>query len=70
MSELNAKFIPFSAHTRLSGIDTESTAIRKGAVDAILAYVRSAANSPTSDSEETIAAARRRYRKLRFALCR
>jgi K+-transporting ATPase ATPase B chain len=58
MSELNAKFIPFSAHTRLSGIDTESTAIRKGAVDAILAYVRSAANSPTSDSEETIAAAR------------
>ena len=58
MSELNAKFIPFSAHTRLSGIDTELTAIRKGAVDAILAYVRSAANSPTSDSEETIAAAR------------
>ena len=51
MSELNAKFIPFSAHTRLSGIDTELTAIRKGAVDAILAHVRSTANGPLSDPE-------------------
>lgn len=57
MSELNAKFIPFSAHTRLSGIDTESTSIRKGEVGAILAYVRSTANGPTA-SEETIASAR------------
>ena len=51
MSELNAKFIPFSAYTRLSGIDTELTAIRKGAVDAILAHVRSTANGPLSDPE-------------------
>ena len=51
MSELNAQFIPFSAHTRLSGIDTELTAIRKGAVDAILAHVRSTANGPPSDPE-------------------
>jgi len=57
MSELNAKFIPFSAHTRLSGIDTELTAIRKGAVDAILAHVRSTANGPLSDPE-TISSAR------------
>jgi high-affinity K+ transport system ATPase subunit B len=51
MIELNAKFIPFSAHTRLGGIDTELTAIRKGAVDAILANVRSTANGPLSDPE-------------------
>ena len=36
MSELNAKFIPFSAQTRMSGVDFGSTSIRKGAVDAIL----------------------------------
>jgi K+-transporting ATPase ATPase B chain len=58
MSELSAKFIPFSAHTRLSGVETESTAIRKGAVDAILAYVCSAANGSTSNAVVTITAAR------------
>ena len=37
MGELNAKFIPFSAQTRMSGVEFGSTSIRKGAVDAILA---------------------------------
>jgi K+-transporting ATPase ATPase B chain len=40
MNALNAKFIPFSAQTRISGIDAEGTSIRKGAVDAVLDYVR------------------------------
>jgi K+-transporting ATPase ATPase B chain len=39
MAPLGAKFIPFSAHTRISGIDVEGTSIRKGAVDAIVAFV-------------------------------
>jgi len=39
MAPMNAKFIPFSAQTRLSGIDVEGSSIRKGAVDAILAWV-------------------------------
>ncbi|HZR74285.1 potassium-transporting ATPase subunit KdpB [Bradyrhizobium sp.] len=39
MSELNAKFIPFSAQTRMSGVEFGSTSVRKGAVDAILAYL-------------------------------
>ncbi|MBN9547019.1 MAG: potassium-transporting ATPase subunit KdpB [Alphaproteobacteria bacterium] len=34
-----ARFVPFSASTRLSGIDTNGTSIRKGAVDAVLAWV-------------------------------
>ena len=34
MAPLNANFIPFSAQTRISGIDFEVIAIRKGAVDA------------------------------------
>jgi len=35
-------FIPFSAQTRISGIDIGSTSIRKGAVDAVLRMVPSA----------------------------
>src|SRR5579884_4141046 len=39
MGELKAQFIPFSAQTRMSGVDFGPTSIRKGAVDAILAYL-------------------------------
>jgi K+-transporting ATPase ATPase B chain len=39
MAPLNAHFIPFSAQTRISGIDVDGMSIRKGAVDAVLAYV-------------------------------
>jgi K+-transporting ATPase ATPase B chain len=40
MAELEARFIPFSAQTRMSGIDIGGTVIRKGAVDAVIAHVR------------------------------
>src|SRR5208282_5389293 len=36
MAHLNAQFVPFSAQTRMSGLDLEGHTIRKGAVDAIL----------------------------------
>src|SRR6185295_10568350 len=39
MKELNATFIPFTAQTRMSGIDAGSSSVRKGAVEAILNYV-------------------------------
>jgi potassium-transporting ATPase ATP-binding subunit len=39
MSELNAKLIPFSAQTRMSGVEFGTTSIRKGAVEAILNYL-------------------------------
>jgi K+-transporting ATPase ATPase B chain len=39
VSELNARFIPFSAQTRMSGVEFGSTSIRKGAVDAILGFL-------------------------------
>ncbi len=35
MAPLNARFIPFSAQTRISGVDCEGMVIRKGAVDAV-----------------------------------
>src|SRR5579875_3216626 len=39
MAPLNARFVPFSAQTRMSGIDVDGSAIRKGAVDAIIAFI-------------------------------
>lgn len=38
--ELHATFIPFSAQTRISGVNLEGRQIRKGAADAIDAYVQ------------------------------
>jgi K+-transporting ATPase ATPase B chain len=38
--ELHATFIPFSAQTRISGVDLEGRRIRKGAADAVEAFVR------------------------------
>jgi potassium-transporting ATPase ATP-binding subunit len=40
MSSLKADFIPFTAHTRMSGVDVDGRHIRKGADDAVIAYVR------------------------------
>ena len=36
----DAQFIPFSAQTRISGVDIDGACIRKGAVDAVLTFVR------------------------------
>src|SRR5579883_2533163 len=46
MAGLNAKFVPFSAQTRMSGVDFEGHSIRKGAIDSILAYVRQQSGNP------------------------
>jgi K+-transporting ATPase ATPase B chain len=39
--ELGATFIPFSAQTRMSGCDLDGRQIRKGAVEAVVAWVKS-----------------------------
>ena len=39
LAHLNAEFIPFSALTRMSGIEVDGRSIRKGSVDAISAYL-------------------------------
>jgi potassium-transporting ATPase ATP-binding subunit len=41
VQQIGARFIPFSAHTRMSGCDLDGRVIRKGAVDAICAHVQS-----------------------------
>src|ERR1700712_132985 len=38
-ADLAATFIPFTAQTRMSGVDAGGSSVRKGAVDAILNYV-------------------------------
>jgi K+-transporting ATPase ATPase B chain len=38
MIPLDATFIPFTAQTRISGVDIEGAAIRKGAVESLLAF--------------------------------
>ncbi len=44
MTSLKATFVPFTAQTRMSGVDLEGSSIRKGAVDAVVAYVEGAAH--------------------------
>ncbi|HWE76832.1 MAG TPA: potassium-transporting ATPase subunit KdpB [Stellaceae bacterium] len=46
MGPLNAQFIPFSAQTRMSGVNFEGHEIRKGAVEAVLAYANKTASPP------------------------
>ena len=46
MAPLNARFVPFSAQTRMSGIDIEGVSIRKGAVDAIIAFTDGGSAAP------------------------
>ncbi len=40
LGQLKAEFIPFSANTRMSGIEVDGRSIRKGAVDAIAAHLQ------------------------------
>ncbi len=39
LAEVKANFIPFSAQTRMSGVEVGGSWVRKGAVDAILAFL-------------------------------
>jgi K+-transporting ATPase ATPase B chain len=54
IQELGARFIPFSAHTRMSGVDMDGREIRKGAPDAVESYVNSRGGIFPSDIREAI----------------
>lgn len=52
VAEREAHFIPFSAYTRMSGVDLNGRRLRKGATDAIAKFVKEAGGSiPESLSE-------------------
>jgi K+-transporting ATPase ATPase B chain len=55
MAPLNARFIPFSAQTRISGIDYEGSSIRKGAVDAVLYHIHAALGAAFPASHDAAA---------------
>ncbi len=57
MAALEASFIPFTAQTRLSGVDGKDMSIRKGAVDAVLDYIRALNGLPAPRGQDGAAAA-------------
>jgi K+-transporting ATPase ATPase B chain len=48
MAELGATFVPFTAQTRMSGVDAGGSSVRKGAVDAVLNYINGVAQPVAS----------------------
>jgi K+-transporting ATPase ATPase B chain len=46
MASLQAEFVPFTAQTRMSGVDYAGTQLRKGAGDAIIAFAKQEGGTP------------------------
>ena len=55
MEELNAEFVPFTAKTRMSGVNIHGSEIRKGAADAVKAYVTGQGGRFSKECEDTVA---------------
>jgi K+-transporting ATPase ATPase B chain len=53
LAELRGRFIPFTAQTRMSGMEVGNSWIRKGAVDAILNYLNGSASSAAGNAMRT-----------------
>lgn len=51
---LGARFVAFSAQTRMSGVDLDGREIRKGAFDAIEAYVRRRGGAVLAEDRRTV----------------
>jgi K+-transporting ATPase ATPase B chain len=49
LAAAEARFIPFSAHTRMSGVDIGRRQVRKGAADAVLQFVESCGGAAPQD---------------------
>jgi potassium-transporting ATPase ATP-binding subunit len=49
-----AHFVPFSAETRMSGVDVNGNQYRKGAGDAIISFVEKQGGRPSSDLQERL----------------
>lgn len=54
VNELNAHFIPFSAQTRISGVDVSNRCIRKGAAHAIEAFVKSGGGQFPAETQRAV----------------
>ena len=54
VQELQAHFIPFSAHTRISGVDMEGRCIRKGAAESIEAFVKQSGGEVPAETRRAV----------------
>ena len=54
LGRLNAEFVPFSATTRMSGIEVDGRSIRKGAVDAIARYLQEHGSQMPAEVRATV----------------
>jgi K+-transporting ATPase ATPase B chain len=53
MSQQEARFVPFSAYSRMSGVDLDGRSLRKGATDAIVRFVQERGGRIPADLETT-----------------
>jgi K+-transporting ATPase ATPase B chain len=60
IKSLGATFIPFSAHTRMSGVDVAGREIRKGAADAIKTWVEANGGTVLPEVQEMVDGVARR----------
>jgi K+-transporting ATPase ATPase B chain len=49
MAQQQARFVPFTAQTRMSGVDYDGQVLRKGAADAIVEWVRGEGGTPPTE---------------------
>ncbi len=54
MATHNARFIPFSAQTRMSGVDVDGVSIRKGAPDTMMTYIQAHARPVPPELRSTV----------------
>ncbi|WP_455714252.1 potassium-transporting ATPase subunit KdpB [Anaerosporobacter sp.] len=54
LEELRVKFVPFTATTRMSGVDLKDASVRKGAADSIKDYVNNLGGKYSSQCDEIV----------------
>ncbi|MGO9822381.1 MAG: potassium-transporting ATPase subunit KdpB, partial [Solirubrobacteraceae bacterium] len=54
MASLHATFVPFTAQTRMSGVDLDGRMLRKGAGDAVIAFVQAEGGKPPAELQPVL----------------
>src|SRR4030088_449929 len=54
MATLHADFVPFTAQTRMSGVDIDGRRLRKGAGDAVIAFVQAEGGRPPAELQPVL----------------
>jgi K+-transporting ATPase ATPase B chain len=54
MAQLHAEFVPFTAQTRMSGVDLDGRQLRKGAGDSVIEWVRAEGGRPPAELQPVL----------------